>query len=364
MIACDACLRRTGLIAAIAGRLQIEFKQRGAPARVLALQRRGAARGRRVGRTSRRRYADFDAPAARARADARPGSSTVCRCQDAYPERLRDLADPPAVLHILGDPGALADAEGVGRRGRPPGVGVRPRRRPRAGARALGRRGDGGLRARDGDRLGGARGRARRAGPHDRRARRPARTSRTRPAGPRCTRRSPRAARSSRRCRRARSAHRWCFVARNRIIAALARRDRRRPGHRDARARSPPRTSRTSSAAPSAPSRARSPPASPAARHALIQTGAPLIRDTDGRARAARGRDGPRVRRRRPRARRVRRSNERLELLLAAVEDGHGTLSELAEDADEARSALTGLAELERLGLVRRGFAGRWERAA
>ena len=37
MSACDACLRRTGLIAAIAGRLQIEFKQRGAPARVLAL---------------------------------------------------------------------------------------------------------------------------------------------------------------------------------------------------------------------------------------------------------------------------------------------------------------------------------------
>ena len=37
MTACDDCLRRTDLIAAIAGRLQIEFKQRSAPGRVLAL---------------------------------------------------------------------------------------------------------------------------------------------------------------------------------------------------------------------------------------------------------------------------------------------------------------------------------------
>ena len=37
MTACDDCLRRTDLIAAIAGRLQIEFKQRTAPGRVLAL---------------------------------------------------------------------------------------------------------------------------------------------------------------------------------------------------------------------------------------------------------------------------------------------------------------------------------------
>jgi DNA processing protein len=35
--ACDDCLRRTDLIGAIAGRLQIEFKQRNAPQRVLAL---------------------------------------------------------------------------------------------------------------------------------------------------------------------------------------------------------------------------------------------------------------------------------------------------------------------------------------
>ena len=37
MTACDDCLRRADLIAAIAGRLEIEFKKRTAPGRVLAL---------------------------------------------------------------------------------------------------------------------------------------------------------------------------------------------------------------------------------------------------------------------------------------------------------------------------------------
>ena len=31
----------------------------------------------------------------------------MCRCDDGYPERLRELADPPAVLHIAGDRTAL-----------------------------------------------------------------------------------------------------------------------------------------------------------------------------------------------------------------------------------------------------------------
>ena len=50
--------------------------------------------------------------------------------------------------------------------------------------------------------------------------------------------------------------------------------------------------------------------------------------------------------------------------LLAAVEDGRGSLGELVSDPADARGTLAGLGELERLGLVRRGFAGRWERAA
>src|SRR4051795_1950470 len=111
MTACDDCLRRTDLIAAIAGRLQVEFKQRTAPSRVLALPDAdllafGASAE--VGR----RYARFDAPAARAAASA-ARLVTVCLCRDEYPERLRALADPPAVLHILGDPAALRSDDAV-----------------------------------------------------------------------------------------------------------------------------------------------------------------------------------------------------------------------------------------------------------
>src|SRR4051812_5457953 len=111
MTACDDCLRRADLIAAIAGHLQVEFKQRTAPGRVLALPDAdllalGASAA--VGR----RYSRFDAPAARAAASA-AGLVTVCRCRDEFPGRLRDLADPPAVLHVLGDAAALRSDEGV-----------------------------------------------------------------------------------------------------------------------------------------------------------------------------------------------------------------------------------------------------------
>ena len=53
-----------------------------------------------------------------------------------------------------------------------------------------------------------------------------------------------------------------------------------------------------------------------------------------------------------------------LKRLLEAVEDGSGSLTELADTPAAARSAMAGLGELERLGLIRRGLRGRWERAA
>src|SRR6185436_1335793 len=103
--------RRTDLVAAIAGRLEIEFKQRSAPGRVLGLRDEDLlAVG--ASREVERRYARFDAPAARARAAA-ARLETVCRCREEYPGRLRELADPPAVLHVLGDVGALADQDAV-----------------------------------------------------------------------------------------------------------------------------------------------------------------------------------------------------------------------------------------------------------
>src|SRR3954470_15449643 len=130
--ACDDCLRRTALIAGIAGRLQVEFKRRTAPGRVLALPDDELLE---IGATAevRRRYARFDAPAARASALA-VGVITICRCRAEYPERLRDLADPPAALHVLGELSALEPRHRVAivgaRRASPYGLDV---------ARALGR---------------------------------------------------------------------------------------------------------------------------------------------------------------------------------------------------------------------------------
>lgn len=356
MTACDDCLRRTDLIAAISGRLQIEFKQRTAPARVLALSDQDLLD---VGakETIARRFADFDAAAARTRArDA--GLITVCRCQDDYPERLRDLADPPAVLHVLGEAGALADTDGIGvvgaRRASAYGLDV---------ARALGR----GLSVANvtvvsglalgidsAAHSGALEGPGRTIGvlagsahvPY------PARGFRLHAAvaarGAVLSELPPGA-----------DVHRWCFIARNRIIAALSAatlvvQAAERSGSlttadfanelgRAVGAVPGPVTTRLSGGT-----------------HQLIQAGAPLIRDTPDALEllaGATGREFVAVAARPP-------LEPRLELLLSAVEEGHGTLSELAETADEARFALSGLGELERLGLVRRGFAGRWERAA
>ena len=54
-----------------------------------------------------RKRASFDAVAARTTAAA-AGVSTVCRCDAAYPDPLRDLRAPPAVLHLAGPADALA----------------------------------------------------------------------------------------------------------------------------------------------------------------------------------------------------------------------------------------------------------------
>ena len=73
-------------------------RARSAPARVARAQRR---RSRRARRASGSRAA---------------GLTAVCRCGAGYPERLRELADPPAVLHVAGD--ARRRSERAGRRSR------------------------------------------------------------------------------------------------------------------------------------------------------------------------------------------------------------------------------------------------------
>jgi DNA processing protein len=356
MTACDDCLRRTDLIAAIGGRLQVEFKQRTAPGRVLALRDEALLD---LGSTEvRRRYAGFDAPAARARAAA-AGLVIVCRCRDDYPERLRDLADPPAVLHVLGSVAALVSEDAIAVVGarrassyglevaRALGRGLSAARVPVLSGLALGvdSAAHAGALEAPGGTVGVLAASAHVAYPargwrlHAAVAKRGAVISELPPGA---------------------EGHRWCFIARNRIIAALGAatvvvQATERSGSlttadfaaelgRAVGAVPGPVTSRLS-----------------AGTHGLIQTGAPLIRDTADALELLAGATG-----------RVLAEREvppvaltpPLRRLLEAVEDGRGALTELATTPEEARGALAGLGELERLGLVRRGFGGRWERAA
>jgi DNA processing protein len=356
MRACDECLRRTGLIAAIAGRLQVEFKQRTAPGRVLALPDEDLLE---LGVAEvRGRYAAFDPAAARARAGA-AGLEIVCRCDDAYPERLLDLADPPAVLHVLGSVAALTGEDAIAVVGarrassyglevaRALGRGLSAARVPVVSGLALGvdSAAHAGALEAPGSTVGVLAASAHVAYPargwrlHAAVAKRGAVISELPPGA---------------------EAHRWCFIARNRIIAALGAatvvvQATERSGSlttadfaaevgRAVGAVPGPVTSRLS-----------------AGTHGLIQTGAPLIGDTADALELLAGATGrvfaerelPQVALSPP-----------LRRLLEAVEDGRGALTELAATPEEARSALAGLGELERLGLVRRGFAGRWERAA
>ncbi|WP_053227777.1 DNA-processing protein DprA [Solirubrobacter soli] len=346
MTACDECLRRTDLIAALAGRLQIEFKQRSAPGRVLALPDEDLlelAHGE-----ARHRYAHFDPSAARERAtDA--GLWTVCRCVDDYPAPLRDLSDPPAVIHGLGSLAHEEEAIAIvgARRASSYGLevaaalgrGLSAARVPVVSGLALGvdsAAHEGALKA-PGSTIGVLAGSAHTAYPrrgwqlHAAVAERGAVISEMPPGS---------------------ETHRWCFVARNRIIAALS-----------AATVVVQATERSGSltTADFAAELGRAVGAVPGlvtsrlstGTHGLIQSGAPLIRDAAD-ALELLGRDyvpqPPPPVALAPTLRRV----------LDAVEDG--TLTHLNRTPEQARAALAGLAELERLGLVRRGYAGRWER--
>jgi DNA processing protein len=353
MTACDDCLRRTDLLAAIAGRLQVEFKQRSAPGRVLALPDEDLLE---IGSgEARARYRRFDAPAARERAAA-ARLWTVCRCRDAYPRRLRDLADPPAVVHVLGTL-AAAEEDAVAivgaRRASSYGVevasalgrGLSAARVPVVSGLALGvdsAAHEGALRA-PGATIGVLAASAHRPYPqrgwrlHAAVAERGAVISEMPPGA---------------------EAQRWCFVARNRIIAALS-----------AATVVVQATDRSGSltTADFAAELGRAVGAVPgmvttqlsAGTHGLIQAGAPLICDAADALELLAGATGreyavapvPPVALTAP-----------LRRLLEAIENGDGALTQLAQTQEQAREALAGLSELERLGLIRRGFAGRWER--
>jgi DNA processing protein len=354
--ACDDCLRRSDLVAAIAGALDVEWRRREAPAGVLALpDEELLALG---GAPARRRHAGFAAAAARGRIEE-AGLSAVCVCRPGFPERLRDLPDPPAVLHVRGGIEALADPVSVSvvgaRRASPYGLevagaigrGLSAAGVPVVSGLALGidAAAHAGALAARAPTVAVMAGAAEIAYParhrllHEQVAERGCVVSEMPPGF---------------------TPHRWCFVARNRIVAALGA----VAVIVEATERSGSLTTADFAAdlgrpVAAVPGRVTSPLA--AGTNGLIQAGAALVRgpadvldvlaEATGTRRAAPVED-PAAGLAPP-----------LQELLAAVEQGRGTLGALAATQEEARAVLAGLSELEFRGLVRRGFDGHYERA-
>jgi DNA processing protein len=108
MTACDACLRRTALVAALAPHIERARRSHRHISELLALSDDGllaALAGAR--RTDLERLREsFDAAAARERTQ-RARLHAVCRHDPGYPQRLRQSSDAPAVLHVAGDPARL-----------------------------------------------------------------------------------------------------------------------------------------------------------------------------------------------------------------------------------------------------------------
>ena len=353
--ACDDCLRRTDLVASLAAWLDIEWRRRDAPGWVLARPDE-ALLAACDSPAVRARYDRFDATVARdAVRDA--GLAAVCRCEDEYPARLRDLPDPPAVLHIAGDPECVGVDDSIAvvgaRRATPYGLTVA--RDLGCGLSSAGVTVVSGLAlgvdsaAHAGALEGTAAPVAVLAGGADR----PYPASKrqlhaaVRTAGAVVSEMPP-----------GFGIHRWAFVARNRLIAALAQvvvvvEATERSGSLTT-ADLGADVGRTVAAVPG-----RVTCAVASGTNALIRDGALLVRgvrdvlealaELTGANYDTTARPGPAL-------------VPELRHLLDAIGAGHSTLPMLAAHGLDPRRVLSGLGQLEALGLIRRGFGGRYER--
>jgi len=370
--ACDACLRRTDLIAAVAGSIDVAWREkRGRTARVLALP---DERLLGLDSSAAGRYERFDAAAARRRI-AEAGLTAVCRCDRAYPTRLRELPDPPAVLHVAGSLAAVPAGEAVAvvgaRRATPYGLDV---------SRALGRGlTAAGLPVVSGMALGidsAAHAGALAVPPAAGSAAAGALEAPPAAGLPVAVLAGGAETAYPARMRRLHArlieagavvsemppgftGHRWCFPARNRIIAALSTvtivvEAATRSGSlitadlatdlgRVVAAVPGPVTSRFS-----------------AGTNELLHAGAAVIRGPRDALDLVLGADAPPP----PEPAPLVPLDPGQRRLLDAVERGHGTLAELARTMEEAQAASRTLSELELLGLVRRGFGGRYVRCS
>jgi DNA processing protein len=353
--ACDGCLRRTALIAAVAGSLDIAWRRRTGRAAVLALPDEALLA---LDSSAAPGYAGFQAARARTRIDA-AGLHALCHCATAFPARLRELPDPPAVVHVAGRLAAVAHAEAAAivgaRRATAYGLEV---------ARALGR----GLTASGVPVVSGM------ALGIDSAAHVGALEAATSRAPPVAVLAGSADVSYPARMRRLHAglveagcvvsemppgftAHRWCFPARNRIIAALAA--------ATVVVEAAPRSGslitadlaidlgRTVGAVPGQVTSRFS-----AGTNDLLHTGAAVVRDARDVLDLLFGADAPPACEPDPAAG----LDPSLGRLLEAVEQGRGTVPEVARSVEEAEAALRGLSELELRGLVRREFGGRYVR--
>ena len=106
-LACEACLRRSWLLSALAGHLDLARADLD-PVIALPDEQLLAAVGGRKRATLAGALEGFDARAART-AIRSAGLHSVCRCDPSYPRRLEALASPPSVLHATARPSRLAE---------------------------------------------------------------------------------------------------------------------------------------------------------------------------------------------------------------------------------------------------------------
>lgn len=360
-VPCRGCLRRTWLVGALAGRIEHARRERGAQriALLLALDDRALMEAVDAPDAVAAAYRRFDRDAA-LDAARRAGLDVVCRHDPRYPERLAGLPDAPAALHVAGGLERFERLTGEGA----PGVAVVGARRASAYglevARGLGRGlAAAGVTVVSGMALGvdsAAHAGALEAGPTI--AVLAGGADRPYPA----SKRRLHAAIRERGCVVSElgpgiGARRWCFPARNRIIAALAgvtvvveamarsgsliTAELARDLGRDVGAVPGPVTSPLS-----------------AGPNALLADGAHVIRGPEDALDLACGVGAWR----RPGAERA--APEHLRALHAAVAAGAGSPEALARQGVPIAAALAGLAELELLGLVRRTAGGRYEATA
>jgi DNA processing protein len=358
--ACAACLRRTWLIARLAGSIEIARHQRRRLREILALSEEKLVAG--LGGARAAAIADelerLDVDELR-EAVERSGLEAACRHDAAYPARLRDLDDAPAVLFVAGGVGRLADLAGADLEEGPRAVAVVGTRRASADglevARALGRGlAAAGVTVVSGMALGVDS--AAHAGALEASGRTVAVL-----AGGADVPYPPSKARLHREIAEhgcvvgelppGFTALRWCFPARNRIIAALAHMTvvveaARRSGSLIT-AEIAADIGREVGAVPGPVTAWRS-----AGTNALLRDGATVIRDALDVLDVAVGIDRHEAA--------VLHLDPRLRALLGAVADGRDTLAALTRSPAEVASTLAALTELELLGHLRRAPGGRY----